>query len=135
MVFGGEYSGPTVVICVFILVVHGQDRHAGDLGIGWKKCSNVHHGPEGDIPQIGRRASVSDHAVRQHGERMRIVAEKHPRTLQPDAPATVGMIHKHQLAAITMCLFDSRKLASLGPIRLFSKNASTQGKNEIQKGA
>ena len=43
-----------------------------------------------------------------------IVSEKHPRSLNTNAAATIGMIHEHQFAAIRERFFQRGKLPRLG---------------------
>ena len=45
---------------------------------------------------------------------MRVVPEKHTRSLQPDAAATVRMVHEDEFAAVGMRFFEGRKLSRLG---------------------
>jgi hypothetical protein len=46
---------------------------------------------------------------------MRVVAEKHTRSLQPNAASTVGMIHEDKFTAVGVGVFERRELSRLRP--------------------
>ena len=57
---------------------------------------------------------ITDHAIGQHGEGVRIVAEKHARSLHANAAAPVRMIHENKFTVVGVRLFQRRKLSRFG---------------------
>ena len=69
------------------------------------------------IAKITRSIVITDHAIRKHGERMRVVPEKFAFSLHAYASATVGVVYKDQFTSIAMRVFESRKFSRLGAKR------------------
>ena len=61
---------------------------------------DVHHGAEWDVTQIGRCAMIANNAIRQHGEWMRIIAEKHAGSLHTDAATTIRVIDEDEFTTV-----------------------------------
>src|SRR4051812_37439056 len=71
---------------------------------------------EWNVTEIRRCAVLADHAVGEHRERMRRVAEELARRFHAEAAATIRMIDERQDATVRARLFQGGKLPGFGPI-------------------
>jgi hypothetical protein len=113
VVLGGGDAGATVVVRVLLLAIDRQHRHGGSLRVRREESADMQHGAERDVPQVRRCAVITHDAVGQHGEGMRVVAEKHARSLHADAATAVRMIHEDEFATVGVRFFQWRELARL----------------------
>ena len=100
MVLGGKDANTAVVVGIAILVVHREHRDGGKLRVGREIGRDVQDGAKRDVAKVGRRSMVSDHAVGQHRERMRVVAAEDADSEDAQAAASVDMVDEHELATI-----------------------------------
>ena len=54
---------------------------------------------------------INDHAVGEHGERMRVVPTEHAHAQHAEAAPSIDVVNKHEFAAIGVSLFHWREFS------------------------
>ena len=139
VVLGGEDSCASIVVRINFLTLHWQNGHGRIFRVRWEKGVDVQYGSEGNIPEIRRCAVITNDAVGQHGEGVRIISEKLSIPLHTDAASAVGMIHEDKLATIGVRPFQRREFSCLGSKRFatdftFGVGGAREGNAEVERG-
>ena len=95
-----------------------ENRDGGGRGVRREKGPDIQDRAERDIPEIRRRAMITNHAVRKHGEGVRGISKELARGLHTEAAAAVRMVHERKHTPVGVRPFQRGKLPRFGPERL-----------------
>ena len=71
----------------------------------------MQYGTERNISQVCWGAMINNHAVGEHGKRVRIVPSEHAHAQHAEAAPSVDVVNEHQFATIGVSLFQRREFS------------------------